>query len=71
MIGTVCDKCKLAVTVQGCETKISDEVFGFKITTVDLCINCTKDFVNWLKGETIPKQTKFPTFNISQKETKP
>ncbi len=54
----VCDKCRMEIDVQGSKTEIYDGTYDFKVTPVDLCIPCTKEFVNWLEGETIDKQTK-------------
>ncbi len=64
MRGIICDKCKEAIHIPGCEVKIFDEVFAAKILPADLCINCTKEFIHWLKGETIDKQTEPITFYI-------
>jgi len=54
----VCDKCENELEKLGCKAKVSKFVFDIEITSIDLCVNCTKEFVtNWLKGEPIPKQT--------------
>ncbi len=58
-----CDKCEHKIDiVPTAEIKVlSDFTFNNKceeFTSVDLCFVCTWEFTNWLKGETIDKQTK-------------
>ena len=63
----VCDKCKAEINGKGSETKVSDGIYDFAVSPIDLCITCTKDFINWLEGEPIPKQTTLKS-NINPKE---
>lgn len=57
----VCDKCKTEIPEdkEGSKTEVYDITYNYKVSQIDLCTGCTREFVRWLdgKGEPIPKQT--------------
>ena len=54
-----CDKCKERVGASSLKIQLIDIYVTEKhLNDLDLCYNCTNAFINWLKGEPIPKQTQ-------------
>ncbi len=67
----LCDKCGEQVGGGSVLARATDMHLNMVPREIDLCFKCATEFINWLEGETIDKQTKFPKFNIPSKETKP